>query len=145
MTTFETAVRLKYAGFPQPPPEGKQIWYDRFGVGRFVVGQRGGLTDLFNLNTNATSVISSPSFWDDAAYAPTVDDLFLAIEELCGDRFGLLPVLLRGRTGRAFRATNATKYRTDGATSEEALAEYWLALKQKWPKGITANADPYEG
>lgn len=141
MLTHETAVRLKDAGFPQPLPEATQIWYDKFGVGRFVGGQRGGLTDLFNLSTNATSVISSPSFWDEAAYAPTVDDLFLAIEELCGDKFGLLPVLLRGRTHRAFRATNATKYRTEGATSEEALAEYWLHLKLKGPKGITDTAD----
>ena len=149
MVTFETAVRLKEAGFPQPTLSAKQIWYEsRNGQHRafFLSEVMNGECLLTYLISGASTAVHSTSpFWaKQATYCPTVDDLFLAIDDLCGDKFSLSPVLLWGRTHQAFRATNATKYRVQGETSAEALANYWLELKLKGLKGITGKAEPDE-
>lgn len=154
MVTFETADRLKDAGFPQPAPKFGQIWHDEdqdtiavVGAGDIWPNDDGGVFQLVwsVAKSSADGVFETNNVemakW---AYCPTVDDLLLAIDNLCEDKFGLSPVLLWGRTHQAFRATNATKYRVQGETSAEALANYWLELKLKGLKAITGKAEPDE-
>ena len=38
IVTFETAARIKAAGFPQPSPEPGQVWYNTFGAPYLIIG-----------------------------------------------------------------------------------------------------------
>lgn len=74
--TYETAVRLKEAGFPQPAPEAGQFWYGKKSAGQSV---KGSLCVLIGTPTGALSFSpidglknSDNNFF---VFAPTATDI----------------------------------------------------------------------
>ena len=125
MVTRQTAIRLKNAGFPQPAPAMGQIWYDAFGVARFVRG-RGVAFTLFNCNTGVVNLLLEGStFWEEAVFAPTVADIL-----------PLLPTTYRiGAGGGDFVVWEMVDEDTDYASvfnnnADEAAALAWLDINE---------------
>ena len=119
----EIALRLKAAGFPQPAPAEGQIWYDHFGVARFVVKARSGSFRLLNIETTNVSILDAPTtFWAEAAYSPTAQDIFEALPFGCS----------AGKTSAGFAAKwqyHQQEFATYTApTLVEALAKAYLAV-----------------
>ena len=118
----EIAQRLKAAGFPQPTPAAKQIWYDAFGYER-IVGGKGKTFTLLNLKNALLSIVSADStFWAEAAYSPTAQDILEALPFGCST----------GRTSDGFAAKwqyHPQEFATYTApTLVEALAKAYLAV-----------------
>jgi hypothetical protein len=65
-TTFETSLRLREAGFPQPEKEFGQVWYRVKNGEPVLVGQ-----GLFHFDKT----------YEDLVFAPRITDLFLDIEK----------------------------------------------------------------
>lgn len=81
--TFETAVRLKEAGFPQPAPEVGQVWYNNdfgpFFVGKLWMADRR-LRNIFYPNTGKV-VNKEIRLFPDFVFAPTATDIIRMIPD----------------------------------------------------------------
>jgi len=122
--TFETAVRLKAAGFPQPEPEFGQVYFD-------VDGDR-----LIGLEKNFffEKGLDAPSLISDNRemrlfFAPTDADILAELPE----NYGLF------RRGEGFAVISLSHGEIDGTEAEhdnlaEAAALAWLALNEKNPE-----------
>lgn len=130
---FETAVRLKEAGFPQPTPEFGQEWYNPE-YGLFVVGfidaPYARATIIYN---NKSCVFSKnlPNF-SDCVFAPTATDI---LRELSSDCV-LGTKKLGGWICGSWRliSSDHMKFFVAGMHDEapaEAPAEAWLKLNEK--------------
>ena len=72
IVTFETAQRLKEAGFPQPEPERGQVWYNETGEEYFITNTGGACVDY-----------ACGDYWyvdrslsaDGCVFAPTATDI----------------------------------------------------------------------
>lgn len=121
IVTFETAVRLKEAGFPQPAPEAGQFWYGKNReVGYIFYHER-------------LALLSGDIVYFDApekcVFAPTATDILrempgciLAVENLYKETaiVGVYYEVLK--TGRLL---------SDHGNPAEAVAEAWLKLNEK--------------
>lgn len=116
--TFETAARLKEAGFPQPTPEAGQFWYNP-DFGPFLVGKLwmvdGRLRNIFYPDTGKV-VNKEIRLFPDCVFAPTATDILRELGPLfdlsydcaefwCGDKKDWNPA--------------------------EAAAEAWLKLQEE--------------
>jgi hypothetical protein len=72
IVTFETAKRLKEAGFLQPAAEFMQIWYDEGGA-EWVVADMGELV-LFSLSSRAQMALSDVAGF---VFAPIATDILM--------------------------------------------------------------------
>jgi len=74
--SFETAVRLKEAGFPQPEPHYRQVWYTSDGVDCFTLGRKNPQGRFW-----ADDKILKPDFHTspDVVFAPTTTDILQEI------------------------------------------------------------------
>jgi len=127
MVTHQTAVRLKAANFPPPVPAASQIWYDAFGVGRFV-GSKGRVIILFNWETGSRIRLSANSdFWAEAVYCPTAAEIMpLLPSEYC------IEVVSEGGVA-VFRHTwdDTAPAESTHESMDEALALAWLKIHEK--------------
>lgn len=73
--TYETAVRLKEAGFPQPAPEAGQFWYCPYGGLYFLQDIEQGFCRTRKVGTNH-GWMTNLSFW---VFAPTATDILKAL------------------------------------------------------------------
>lgn len=124
VVTFETALRLKEAGFPQPNFATGQFWYNDLGalsfVGRKELNEKTGKHDYFY----CTSVESGRTDFfqpiaNDAFFAPT------AIEILQGLQYADLTF----RDGKFRVVFEHVMNRHDNPAEAAALA--WLAVHEK--------------
>jgi len=110
--SFETAVRLKESGFPQPTPEAGQFWYNPNGI-LFVVYLVHEIVELYEIGRRNPSI---GHYWEDWTFAPTATDILRELGPLfdlsydcaefwCGDKKGWNPA--------------------------EAAAEAWIKLNPK--------------
>lgn len=127
MVTNETALRLKAANFPQPVPAAGQIWYDAFGVGRFV-GSKGRVIILFNWETGSRIRLSANSdFWAEAVYCPTAAEILpLLPSEYC------IELVFEGGFA-VFRHTwdDTAPAESTHESMDEALALAWLKINEQ--------------
>lgn len=88
--TFETAIAMKEAGFPQPEPAPGQFWYD-FNGRLFIVYYEGGEGNCFLSLENGDSFpcVEKGGY----VFAPTAIDI---LEQLPGDDIGYYPVNSEG-------------------------------------------------
>lgn len=104
---YETSIRLKAAGFPQPRPEAGQTWYMEGGAPLIVLKRMspevkvylGGITHMYDFSG--------------AAFAPTAADI---LQEL---GWGFFKNQAAEAPGGAF----------ESATKPEAAASAWLFMK----------------
>lgn len=131
MLTYETALRLKAANFPQPAPAANQIWYDAFGVGRFV-GSKGRVIIPFNWETGSRIRLSANSdFWAEAVYCPTAAEILQSLGQKYVLWFDDSPKVLQwfcaetgdlpSEAGRPFGDSNPA----------EACAKAWLKINEE--------------
>jgi hypothetical protein len=126
--TFETAVRLKEAGFPQPTPEAGQWWYNPNGI-LFVVYLVHELVELHELGRRNTSI---GHYWEDWTFAPTATDI---LRELSSDCV-LGTKKLGGWICGSWRliSSDYMKFFVAGMHDEnpaEAAASAWLKLQEE--------------
>jgi hypothetical protein len=81
VVTFETAKRLKDAGFPQPEPKAGQGWYDP-DFGLFLCGKRclvyNRQRNIFYLDTGHT-LNKQITLFQECVFAPTATDILRQI------------------------------------------------------------------
>ncbi len=126
IVTFETAQRLKEAGFPQPEPQSGQFWYNpEFGL--FVVGplfgENGWYRIVFYLN-EGRAFNKEMHFLPECVFAPTTTDILREMPDGC-----FIEKTNEGYNFAFSRWYNMAK-NTDPA---EAAAEAWLKLREKQP------------
>lgn len=136
--TYETAVRLKEAGFPQPAPEAGQVWYLPIGVGRYGIFCCYGVdvSEKMPLYLFATSIkkdifyIRQTAKWryqmDSCFFAPTAMDILKVI----GGDYGLFSTphgFEIWRVAYGFREEFIVKNKNPA----EAAAQAFLNLKAK--------------
>jgi len=131
IATFETAVRLKEAGFPQPIPEAGQWWYNPdFGV--FLVGKLymvdGRLRNIFYPDTGK-GINKEIRLFVNFVFAPTATDI---LREL----LPLIFELYYSKTNDDFvlqrrSDDDNTLYAFYNENPAEAVAEAWLKLNEK--------------
>ena len=117
IVSFETAVRLKEAGFPQPKPDFGQVWHNPdFGlfvvVGKWFADNRE--YKIFYPGTGR-SVLKSEARFLECAFAPTATDILREMAD-----YELLSA-----------ATSDLQQFIETITDPEALAEDWLTLNEK--------------
>jgi len=90
IVTFETAVRLKEAGFPQPQPGAGQWWHNP-DFGLFVVGIKWFADNreyrIFYPGTGKT-VLKSEAMFLKCAFAPTATDILRELRD--GSNIGIM-------------------------------------------------------
>jgi len=129
--SFETAVRLKEAGFPQPAPEAGQFWYNP-NIGVFLVGKLwmvdGRLRNIFYPDTGKV-VNKEIRLFVNFVFAPTATDILrempgciLAVENLYKEMAIVGVYYEVWKTGRLL---------SDHVNPAEAAAEAWLKLNEK--------------
>ena len=132
--TFETAARLKEAGFPQPTPEAGQWWYNP-DFGPFLVGKLwmvdGRLRNIFYPDTGKV-VNKEIRLFPDCVFAPTATDILRGLSSDCV----LGTKKLGGWICGSWRLISADHMRffVAGMHDEnpaEAAAEAWLKLHNK--------------
>jgi len=76
--SFETAVRLKEAGFPRPEPHYRQVWYTSDGIDCFTLGRKSPQGRFW-----ADDKILKPDFHTspDVVFAPTATDILREIRK----------------------------------------------------------------
>jgi len=85
--TFETAVRLKEAGFPQPEPEERQFWYSQQGIThvcRYIWRSTRGLMEtpprFAGIGTH--DPLLGTMKWQEKYFAPTATDILPHLENI---------------------------------------------------------------
>lgn len=134
IVTFETAVRLKEAGFPQPVPEAGQWWYNP-DFGPFLVGKLwmvdGRLRNIFYPDTGKV-VNKQIRLFPDCVFAPTATDIlrespnYYYIRKYRYDtenRFSIFCELQEGDLTQIAKGVDINP--------AEAAAEAWLKLNDK--------------
>ena len=130
ITTFETAVRLKEAGFPQPQPGAGQWWHNP-DFGLFVVGIKWFADNreyrIFYPGTGKT-VLKSEAMFLKCAFAPTATDILRELRD--GSNIGIM--------GKRFLCYSPDfEHGIDhpgtpiNDNPAEAVAEAWLKLNEK--------------
>ncbi len=114
IVSYETAVRLKEAGFPQPQPGAGQWWHNP-DFGLFVVGVRWFADNreykIFYPGTGKP-VLKSEAMFLKCAFAPTATDILRELAD-----YELLSAV-----------TSDSQQFIETITDPEALAEAWLKL-----------------
>lgn len=119
IVTFETAVRLKEAGFPQPTPEAGQWWYNPNGI-LFVVYLAHETVELHEMGRRNTSV---GHYWEDWTFAPTATDILRETPEY---------FLWKYKTKDMWGLSLSVWYDyVQKSNPAEAAAEAWLKLNTK--------------
>ena len=128
IVTFETAKRLKEAGFPQPMPEAGQVWYANDVNMRVSIVHVGGRA-VNHVNQGYMLIYNTPirEFKTDCVFAPTATDI---LREMPGT---ILVLENYGSQGKAWEL-----WKNGGLISElgdpaEAAALAWLKLNEKNP------------
>lgn len=95
--SFETAKKLKEAGYPQPEFSCWQMWYNELGIGTFI-GLKTDIKgimyfDCYNLGSG-TSLTRWLKEEDKTTFAPTVDDILMNLgcvylSKMKGDYWGV--------------------------------------------------------
>ncbi len=129
--TFETAQRLKNAGFPQPMPEAGQVWYANDVNMRVSIVHVSGRA-VNHVNQGYMLIYNTPirEFKTDCVFAPTATDILAQMP----DGYSLVKF-----SGNLFVCTNDQlrivaefKYvLSDNPAEAAALA--WLKLNEKNP------------
>jgi len=130
IVTFETAVRLKEAGFPQPQPGAGQWWHNP-DFGLFVVGIKWFADNreyrIFYPGTGKT-VLKSEAMFLKCAFAPTATDILRELRD--GSNIGIM--------GKRFLCYSPDfEHGIDhpgtpiNDNPAEAAAEAWLKLNEK--------------
>ena len=130
IVTFETAVRLKEAGFPQPQPGAGQWWHNP-DFGLFVVGIKWFADNreyrIFYPGTGK-SVLKSEAMFLKCAFAPTATDILRELRD--GSNIGIM--------GKRFLCYSSDfEHGIDhpgtpiNDNPAEAVAEAWLKLNEK--------------
>lgn len=127
IVNYETAVRMKKAGFPQPSPEPGQIWYDP-DFGPFFVGRRsyidGRDRNIFYPETGKAFDKPEADFTA-YAFAPTATDIlrgliFHHLRPLMGHRWAIHNYYELGDSVEISTNENPA----------EAAAEAWLNMNE---------------
>lgn len=130
IVTFEKAVRLKEAGFPQPKPDFGQVWHNP-DFGLFVVGIKWFADNreyrIFYPGTGK-SVLKSEAMFLKCAFAPTATDILRELRD--GSNIGIM--------GKRFLCYSPDfEHGIDhpgtpiNDNPAEAVAEAWLKLNEK--------------
>lgn len=75
IVTFETAKKLKEAGFPQPEPNTGQFWYDKEGDILIVSEKKTDCGFFYGRYPNDSGIFATSCENEDIVYAPTVTDI----------------------------------------------------------------------
>jgi len=111
--TFETAQRLKEAGFPQPEPEFGQVWYEKNANAYVLGGIKDGELNGSYLYGQTFEACSLDAIKDDV-FAPTAAYIFLNI--------GVAP----------FRySENGDELMFLMLTNPERAASFWIGFNEK--------------
>lgn len=128
IVTFETAVRLKEAGFSQPTPEAGQWWYNPdfgpFLVGKlWMVDRR--LRNIFYPDTGKV-VNKEIRLFPDCVFAPTATDILRELAGFC-------ICYLENGNSEGWTVLNYHKeyYAFDSDNPAASAAEAWLKLNDK--------------
>ena len=141
MLSFETAVRLKDAGFPQPAPQFGQLWYDEDQDVIAVVGAGDPWDDdahgVFQLvwsvaKSSADGVFETNNVemakW---AYCPTDSDLLKALGQKYVLWFDESPKVSQWFCAETGNLPSEAGRPFGGKSPAEACAEAWLAMKAR--------------
>lgn len=139
IVTFETAVRLRDAGFPQPTPEFGQKWYNP-DYGLFVVGFIDAPYAHATIFYDSVSCVfrkNIPNF-SGCAFAPTATDILRELRD--GSNIGIM--------GKRFLCYSPDfEHGIDhpgtpiNDNPAEAVAEAWLKLNPKIKKDFIRQTD----
>jgi hypothetical protein len=120
--TYETALRLRAAGFPQPKPQAGQMWYDPYDVEHIVTSVDEWHVNLAPLSevVNYTEEFDYPDFPGVWRFAPGPAEILRELSDhVCGNNAG------RFWCG---------KFEEDRASFHENLAEAcaaeWLSINK---------------
>lgn len=129
IVSYETAVRLKEAGFPQPTPEAGQVWYHGLLkkdaavlIANFKThdGSQPSST-LYFLNGSGSSIVTKVA--EESIYAPTATDILRELPS-----YSLFFSSLTRQWVGAFDEMAITYNEHNPA---EAAAEAWLKINEK--------------
>ena len=136
--TFETAVRLKEAGFPQPKPDFGQVWHNP-DFGLFVVGAIIEGAALIFYEDGDYIFKKEVPFFQECAFAPTATDILrelpgciLSVEDFYRDTLVVGLFYEVWKTGRLL---------SDHANPAESAADAWLKLNPKIKKDFIRQTD----
>ncbi len=89
IVAYQTAIKLKAAGFPQPDPEAGQIWYQTWNRNHPIIILRrfGGKNGLFYIGLDAGGevVAFTDSTKTNCVFAPTAADIISELSKDTGD------------------------------------------------------------
>lgn len=125
--SYETAVRLKESGFPQPSPEAGQVWhYDRQTSLIITFAYSTGQIDFATIGGITKSLVELP---DHCVFAPTATDILRELPPLVFELF-------YSRRNQDFLVQKRSDddnplYCFDSENPAEATAEAWLKLNDK--------------
>jgi hypothetical protein len=125
IVTFETAKRLKEAGFPQPEQRIWQVWYNAFGHGCLIVWAEHSTKRFAVFNMAENVRIDLPSF-DLYTFAPTATDI-LEQEEM--SNCSLYRHFSKWCVKNQFHFMEFDLYENDNPA--EAAAAAWLQIHEK--------------
>ena len=138
--TFETAARLKDAGFPQPEqPQRGQVWYTCFGQTMLVIYERKDRCDYHLLEKDR--VYFDRIFENGEVFAPTAVDILEQLPECfslekcgssfncCGDREYMRDCPVWWPLDIEHREDGSIEFINDNPA--EACAKAWLTINKK--------------
>jgi len=125
--TYETALRLRAAGFPQPEPKAGQMWYDPYDVEHIVTSVDEWHVNLAPLSevVNYTEEFDYPDFPGVWHFAPGPAEILLKL----GPDFQIGVQWKRFWCGRI--AGESGEYATHSESMAEACAQKWLLIHEK--------------
>ncbi len=131
IVTFELAIRLKEAGFPQPTPEAGQCWHNP-DFGLFVIGAVIGASALIFYKDGYYGFKKGLPSFQDCVFAPTATDILreLSFDCVLGTK------KLGGWICGSWRliSSDHMKFFVAGMHDEnpaEAAASAWLKLQEE--------------
>jgi hypothetical protein len=127
LLSYETAKRLKEAGFPQPVPEVGQVWYNAIGYPFIIVRNMGGVFVCCSLRDgNLSNEIKGSDILSACSFVPTPTDI---LRELGFEFQGYFAAIVNEFVCLQDGAPGVKSWQHENPA--EACAMAWLYINEK--------------